>query len=118
MGCRVATASSPCWVLSRLDLPQFFEGHGQKAWVSERDQMPTGVDQYATLKVVPTLRGKAAQAGDVRMGRGGSGLHFDAPGSPSPSDDEVYFHLILVPIMPETRWDPTGPDSGRPRHRR
>ena len=63
--------------------------------------MGAGVDQYATREIVTTLRGKAPEAGNVGMGRGRSGFHFHTPCAPSASDDEIHFHLIFVPIMPE-----------------
>jgi hypothetical protein len=31
--------------IAQLDLPQFCQGHGQKAWVTERDQMGAGVEE-------------------------------------------------------------------------
>ena len=35
------------------------------------------------------------------MGRGCSGFYFHTPCALSASDDEIHFHLIFVPIMPE-----------------
>lgn len=45
--------------VSTLDLPQFCQGHGQEAWVTERDQMGAGVEEYSTPEIFTTLRGKA-----------------------------------------------------------
>ncbi len=41
--------------------------------------MGSGVDQYATREIFTSLRGKAPEAGNVGMGRGGSGFHFNSP---------------------------------------
>ena len=54
-------------------------------------------------EIAAALFGQAAQAVAVAGQRRHRRFHFDAPSLTTSRDDQIHFHLILVPVMPEAQ---------------
>ena len=76
--------------------------------------MGSGVDQYATREIFTSLRGKAPEAGNVGMGRGCSGFHFNSPlgAVDYPNSESANVQLLVIKpsncCFQDAVWSPAG----------
>jgi len=55
------------------------------------------------MKIIPGLLGQALEAAGVGRGHSGCRFDFNAPSLAPLGEHTIHFHLVLIPVMPQTR---------------